>query len=301
MKKTMKHLGAFALIMTLALGLIGCGSSQEDVKTIRIGHKNFTEQRIVGQLYAVMVENHSDYETKVTEFGGSQLVLEALKSDEIDLYGDYTGTLYATVLKESGETDTEKVYTMVKDHMQADPYKFEVLGSLGFNNTYTLSVPQEIAEQYNLETISDLAAIGPELRLGGFNEFMERPDGLPGVKEVYGVSFKSEKSLDAGIRYTAIENGDTDVIDAFSTDGKILQYDLKVLKDDKNFFPPYYIVTLLGGNVSTEIPEVTAAINMLEGQISDEEMQQMNFLVDEKGMPERKVAEDFLKEKGLIE
>lgn len=300
MGKTIKKLLIGVLMLTMIASVVGCANNDEEV-TIRIGHKNFTEQRILGHIYAKMIENYTDYGTKVTEFGGSQLVLKALESDEIDLYGDYTGTLYATVLKEEGETDPEVVNNLVKEHMESEPYNFKILNPIGFNNTYTLSVRQETAEEYNLNTISDLAEIGPELKLGGFNEFMERPDGLPGLKEVYGVSFADEVALDAGIRYTAIESGETDVIDAFSTDGKILQYDLKVLEDDKNFFPPYYVITLFNGGTAETYPEAVEAIEKLDGQISDEEMQLMNFKVDEEGLPEEKVAEDFLKEKGLIE
>ncbi len=300
MKKTFKNLFIIVLMLTLLVSVTACGNGN-DQTTIRIGHKNFTEQRILGHLYATMIENNTDYDTDVTEFGGSQLVLKALESDEIDLYGDYTGTLYATVLKEEGETDPEIVNNLIKEHMESDPYNFKILNPIGFNNTYTLSVKQETAEKYNLNTISDLAEIGPVLKLGGFNEFMERPDGLPGLKEVYGVAFADELSLDAGIRYTAIESDETDVIDAFSTDGKILQYNLKVLEDDKNFFPPYYVITLFNGGTAEKYPEAVQAIEKLDGQISDEEMQLMNFRVDEEELPEQKVAEDFLREKGLID
>ena len=299
MNKTKKILFFGLITMVLFLILVACGPKSAEV--IRIGHKNYTEQRIIGQLYAVMIENHSDYNTKVTEVGSSQLVLEALKSEEIDMYGDYTGTLDATVLKEAGETDPQKVYEQVKAFMESDKYGFKVMNPLGFNNTYTLSIKKEIADKYGLKTISDLAELGPKLRLGAVMEFLERPDGLPGVKEMYGIEFKREIALDAGIRYTAIENNDVEVIDAFSTDGKILQYDLTVLEDDKHFFPPYYIITMFKNSSFEKFPEAVEAIKKLEGQISDEEMQLMNFQVDQEGLPEKKVAEDFLLKKGLIE
>lgn len=297
---TTKKIILFICAMIMVVGLVGCQSKTEETKEIHIGHKNYTEQRIVGQLYAVMIENNTDYATKVTEFGGTQLVLEALKNDEVDFYGEYTGTLYATVLNAAGETNPEKVYDEVKSHMETE-YAFSISNPIGFNNTYTLSVPQEVAAKYNLEKISDLTDVASELRLGAAMEFLERADGLPGVKEVYGIDFKSETGLDPGIRYTAVENGDVDIIDAFSTDGKILQYNLKVLKDDKEFFPPYYMVTMLNGEFAKAYPDVAEVLKKLEGQISDDEMQKMNFLVDKEGLPEKKVAEDFLREKGLIE
>lgn len=294
MKKILKVVTSLSALFVLA----ACGDSSEE--TIQIGHKNFTEQRVLGQLYATMIEHHTDYDMEVTEFGGTSLVFEALNSDEIDLYGSYTGTLYATILKQAGETNPETVYDIVKDGMEAE-YGIAMSESLGFNNTYTFSVPEEIAKQYHLETFSDLAEVSNELRLGVDLEFLEREDGLPGATKVYEFDFADAKSLDPGIRYTALENGDVDVINAYSTDGKILEYNLTVLEDDKQFFPPYYGVTIYKDNFLEEYPEASDAVSMLDGQISDEEMQQMNYLVDEEGQPEQKVAEDFLREKGLID
>ncbi len=132
-------------------------------------------------------------------------------------------------------------------------------------------------------------------------EFLERQDGMVGLKEVYGITFKDEIGLDPGIRYTALENGDVDLIDAFSTDGKIKEYDLVILEDDKQFFPPYYVMSILNDEAFENYPKVVEALRLLEGQISEKEMQEMNYLIDEKGLPERKVAEDFLREKGLID
>lgn len=124
---------------------------------------------------------------------------------------------------------------------------------------------------------------------------------MVGLKRVYGITFKEEVGLDPGIRYTAIENGNVDLIDAFSTDGKIKEYDLVILEDDKQFFPPYYVMSILNDEAFENYPDAVEALRMLEGQISEDEMQEMNYLIDEEGLPERKVAEDFLRNKGLIE
>jgi osmoprotectant transport system substrate-binding protein len=287
-------------MITAMLALTACGGQGEEKSTLRIGHKNFTEQRILGQMFAAVIEAKTDYDTEVTEFGGTQLVFEAITNNEVDIYGDYTGTLYTAMLEMAGETDPDKVKEIVQEKIEAD-YPLHLLEPLGFNNTYTLSVNKDIAAKYNLKTMSDLQEFGPELTLGATMEFLERPDGMPGVKDLYGIEFKEEVGLDPGIRYTAIENGDVDLIDAFSTDGKIKEYELVILEDDKQFFPPYYVMSIVNDDAFTNYPEAVEALRLLEGIVTEDAMQQMNYLVDEEGMPERKVAEDFLKEAGIIE
>ncbi len=299
MKKFMKWFLTLTMVLSLVM-LTACATSSDDEVTLRIGHKNFTEQRILGQMFAAVIEAKTDYKTDVKEFGGTQLLFEAITNNEIDLYGDYTGTLYTAMLGMSGETDPDKVQEIVTEKIEAD-YPLHLLEPLGFNNTYTLSVDKDIASQYNLKTMSDLKEAGPELTLGATMEFLERPDGMPGVKDLYGIEFKEEVGLDPGIRYTAIESGEVDLIDAFSTDGKIKEYDLVILEDDKQFFPPYYVMSILNDEAFEKYPEAVEALRLLEGTITEDAMQQMNFLVDEEGLPERKVAEDFLKEAGIIE
>lgn len=299
----MKKITKLLIIVTLILSvtaLAACSSGADQKATIRIGHKNFTEQRILGQIFAAVIEDKTDYATDIKEFGGTQLLFEAITNNEIDVYGDYTGTLYTVMLKQEGENNPDKVKEIVQREIEA-AYPLHLLEPLGFNNTYTLSVDKAVAEKYNLKTLSDLEEFGPELRLGATMEFLERPDGMPGVKELYGITFKEEVGLDPGIRYTAIQNGDVDLIDAFSTDGKIKEYELVILEDDKQFFPPYYVMSLIHDDAYENYPEAVKALKSLENQISEEEMQEMNYLVDEEGMPERKVAEDFLKSKGIID
>jgi len=295
----MKKLIIFSIVMILALGaLTGCGESE---KVIKIGHKNYTEQRILGQLFAKIIEEKTDFETDVTEFGSTSIVFGALQEGEVDLYPEYTGTAYAAQLNESGLNNPQEVYDYVKEAFEEE-YNLYWLNELGFNNTYTFSVRPEIAEEYELETISDLTEVSDELVLGAVMEFIEREDGLPGVKEYYGgFEFEDVTALDPGLRYNAVEEGDVDVIDAFSTDGKILVYNLKVLEDDKQFFPPYYAAPVVTEEIYTEYPGVVEALNSLDSSITDEDMQELNYKVGEEGMNPADVAEEFLREKGLIE
>ncbi|WP_372712491.1 glycine betaine ABC transporter substrate-binding protein [Ilyobacter sp.] len=289
------------LLVAAIVVFAACGKKETGGETIIVGHKNFTEQRVLGQMFAVMIEKHTDYKADVKELGGTQLAFEAVKSGDIALYPHYTGTGYAIILKQNGLKDPDAIYDFVKNAYTEKEYDLEYLSPLGFNNTYTLAVRPETAEKYNLKTFSDLAKSSDQLVIGATMEFLEREDGMLGLKKVYaGMDFKEEKGLDGGLRYTAIKDAKTDVADAFSTDGKLLEYNLVILEDDKNFFLPYYAAPVINGEFSRTHPEVKTVLEKLSGQITETEMQNMNYRADEQGIPARVVAEEFLKEKGLI-
>lgn len=288
------------LLVATIVVFAACGKKEAEVETIVIGHKNYTEARVLGQLFASMIENNTDFKTDVRELGGTQIAYEAVKTGDISLYPEYTGTVYGALLGESGMKDPDEVYNYVKTKLKENN-NLDFLNPLGYNNTYTLAVRPETAEKYNLKSFSDIAENADELVIGATMEFLEREDGMLGLKKTYpGMEFKDEKALDGGLRYTAIKDGKTDVADAFSTDGKLITYNLVILEDDKNFFPPYYVAPLLNGEFAASHPEVVAALEKLAGQINEDEMQQLNYRADEEGLPARVVADEFLKEKGLI-
>lgn len=295
---TLKRTLSIILIISLAtLVFAGC---KKDETIIKIGHKNYSEQRILGQIMSVLIESELGYKTTVTEFGGTSLVFEALKSGDMDMYAEYTGTAYGAILGESTLKDPKEVYDYVKE-VYANEYNINWLDPLGFNNTYTFAVVPEIAEKYQLKNFSDLSKVANELRFVSTTEFLVREDGLPGVQQVYGgFEFKEERSMDPGLRYAAIKEGQADVMDAFSTDGKLIEYDLVVLEDDLSFFPPYYVAPVLNGDFAKNHADVATLLNKLSGVVNESEMQQLNYQVDEKGINEREVAETFLREKGLI-
>ncbi len=298
MKHLLKKSICFILVSSL-LGIVltGCGAKNT---TVKITHKNFTEQRILGQMFAVMIENNSEYKTEVKELGGTNICLEAIKSGNMDLYPDYTGTAYTAILQQDTLNDPQEIYEYVKSTYKKQ-FDIEWLDPLGFNNTYTFAVRPEVAEKYNLKTFSDLSKVASELRFIVTAEFLERADGLPGVQSTYGgFEFKQVNAMDPGLRYTAIKENAGDVMDAFSTDGKIIEYGLVILEDDKKFFPPYYVAPLVNGKFASKHPEIVDILNQLANQIDEEAMQKMNFQVDEQGMSERDIAEAFLKSKGFI-
>jgi osmoprotectant transport system permease protein len=194
----------------------------------------------------------------------------------------------------------EAVYNTVKKDFK-EQYNIDVLKQMGFNNTYVVAVKEETAKKYNLKSISDLKGVASKLTAGTTFEFLNREDGLLGLMKHYGFQFKDTVGLDGASRYLALTNNETDVIDAFSTDGLLKKFDLVTLEDDKNFFPPYYAIPLVRDEVVEEYPEIVPIIEELGSKLTDEIMMELNYKVDELQMEPDVVARDFLVENGFID
>ncbi len=297
----MKKRIVMIVFLAVALVLSGCsGGTDADAKVIKVGTKNYTEARILGQIFAQLIEANTDYTTELTEFGGTSIVFEALKAREVDVYPEYTGTAYGAILAQNELKDPQAVYDyVVKEYKEQ--FDVEWLPDLGYNNTYTFSIRREVAEQYNIKTVSEMIEVADELRFTATVEFLAREDGLPGIKKHYkDFKFKEELGIDPGLRYETIKSGQTDIIDAFSTDGKILEYDLVIMEDDKNFFPPYYVAPIMNGESYLEYPEVVAELQKLDQIMDEAAMQQLNYNVDVEKTPIEDVAHEFLVNAGLI-
>jgi osmoprotectant transport system substrate-binding protein len=191
------------------------------------------------------------------------------------------------------------VYEIVKKEFE-DRWNLIWLEPWGFNNTYTLAVKEEFAKENDIQTFSDLGKLADKLVFGCTMEFAERSDGYPGFKRAYGYSFKEVKAMDPGLMYSAIDNDLVQVISAFATDGLLVAHKLKILKDDKNFFPPYFAAPLVNGEVLKRYPQIGDVLNRLANSITDEDMQQLNYMVDGEGRDAAEVARSFLKERGYI-
>ncbi|EKN65760.1 substrate-binding region of ABC-type glycine betaine transport system [Neobacillus bataviensis LMG 21833] len=300
-KKTKRWMIALAsLIIVIAGGFKVYSIASAEDKVI-IGSKNFSESMILGNMLADLIENKTDLQVeRKLNLGGTQVAFSAVNSGDIDLYVEYTGTGLVNILKQPPESDPDKVYTYVQKEFK-QKYGLEMLKPIGFNNTYALAVRQDTAKEYGLETISDLAKVSGNLIMGPTIEFPNREDGLIGLSKTYNLEFKDVKAVDGGLRYTALDNHKSDVIDAFSTDGLLEAFHLKVLKDDQNFFPPYYAVPLIKVETLKEHPELKKAINSLAGKLTDEKMRQLNYKVDSLKQSPAKVAKDFLEKEGLLD
>lgn len=300
----MKHLARPLLIASVLCAwlLAGCaqsaGNTGDSAGRITIGSKNFTENIILAHMMAILIEENTDLVvTRKVNLGGSNVAWQALLNNEIQLYPEYTGTIVANYYQEETGT-SEETLRKARELVQQDQLKF--LEPWGFNNTYTLALPAEKAAEWGIKTYSDLAKVSQQLVIGSEFEFLDRPDGLPGLKETYNMQFAEEKGMDAGLRYRSIEAGEVDVINAFATDGMLKVYNLSILEDDKSFFPPYDMAPLIRQEIVEQFPVVEDLLNQLAGKISDETMQELNALVDSQGVKEETVARNFLKEQGLI-
>jgi osmoprotectant transport system permease protein len=304
-----KKRGSMRLVIGLVLSgalilvaLIPAGIGKKIEKQITIGSKEFTEQIILGEILAQLVESRTDVSVaRKFGLGGTMVCFNALKNGEIDLYPEYTGTGLTAILKREVVTDPDEVYRIVSDEFER-MYDLIWLQPFGFNNTYALAMRSDQARQLNLTNISDLSGRELDLTPGFTQEFLERPDGYPGLSKRYDLRFAREpRGMDPGLMYVALKEGDVDIICAFATDGRIPAFNLQVLKDDKHYFPPYYAAPLVRKEALARVPELGSVLNELSGLIDDRKMAAMNYQVDEEGKSPEDVASDFLSNAGLTE
>ena len=270
---------------------------------ITIGSKIFSESIILGEMLSILLEeNHSLPVEKKLALGGTQVAFSALESGGIDVYPEYTGTGHVVILKKKErETNPEKVYQIVRDEFEK---KWGIIWSapLGFNNTYAVAVRASDPQFRDIKTISQLKGKLRNVKYAAAYEFMAREDGHDQMVKSYGLNFSPENviSMEAGLMYSAVKEEQVDMIVSYSTDGRIGAYDLRLLEDDNNFFPPYHAAFITRGNTLKKYPKLELAIQALEGQINELEMTKMNDLVDRLNESPHTVAKNFLITKGLI-
>jgi len=297
-QKSILGIVAIALIGTIGFTTFSQGSGGK--KTITIASKDFTEQEILSNMIADLIESKTDITVdRKLSLGGTQICFAALKAKEIDLYVDYSGTCYGDTLKYTPISDVEEVYNTVKKDYK-EQFDIDVLQQMNFNNTYAVGVTKETAQKYNLKSISDLAKVANQLTAGTSLEFLNREDGVVGLKKKYNFTFKNEIGIDGSAKYSALMNKETDVVDAFSTDGLVKKFDITILKDDKKFFPPYYAVPLLRSETAQKYPEIVPIIEQVGELLTEDVMIGLNYKVDEEKRTPQDVATEFLKEKNLI-
>lgn len=296
--KIIISLAALGIVLLVSMNLFGQDDS--DSRRIRIGTKDYTEQHILGHMFADLIEAKTDIKVeRKINLGGTQVCFNALRNHDIDLYFDYSGTAYGDTLGYPPNPDMESVYQTVKEDFK-EKYDIDVLKQMGFNNTYVLAVREDTAEKYSLKTISDLTRVGDQLKVGTTLEFLNRMDGLPGLTEKYNLSFQDTTGLDGSARYQALMNDNTQVVDAFATDGLLKKFQLVTLEDDKKFFPPYYAIPLINSEIADSCPEIIPVIEELGDYLTDPVMAELNYKVDELQMEPKDVAHEFLEEHGFV-
>jgi osmoprotectant transport system substrate-binding protein len=213
------------------------------------------------------------------------------------MYVEYTGTALVAILKEPPSSDHAAVFNTVKD-LYSRRFNLEVLPSLGFDNTFAMVMRGSDARRLRLKTLSDAAAVAPQLRLGVGYEFIERPDGYKGLVSKYGLKFaEAPRVMDLGLLYRALQNNQVDMVAGSNTDGLIAALDLVVLEDDRHYFPPYDAVPIVRRDTLDRHPEVGKALRSLSGRISAEDMRRMNYAVDGEKKDAAVVVREFLAQK----
>lgn len=291
----------FIFVVLLTMLLAACSSGQAQKGDVQIGSKEFTEQYILGNLYQILL-NDAGYNASYNSVGGSSEAHQALINGDIDVYPEYTGTALLTHLgmEYSSDMSRSDVYNTVNQAYQ-EQFNLTLGEPTEFNNTYCLTMPQALSQETGITTVSELANNADGLVFGTTQEFTERPDGLPGLRETYGpFNFDDVAALDPGLLYAGLEQGDIDVTTCFGTDGQIAAYNLVVLDDDQNFWPPYPAAPVFRQDFVQENPEVVEILNQLAPLLDGETMSALNWEVAGNGREADEVAREFLIENGLI-
>jgi len=289
--------GAFAAFAICAL-MAGCSPPRPDHPVI--GAKNFTEQVVLGELLAQEIEARSNLKVDRRFYlAGSYICQQALVSGHIDAYVEYTGTALTAILKQPVDRDPPRVLDTVRRLYEAK-YGVSVSEPLGFENTFAMVIRGEDARRLGLETLSQAARYAPQWRLGVGYEFEQRPDGLPGLSAAYGLRFAdSPRTMDLGLLYRALNARQVDMIAANSTDGPIQAFGMRVLEDDRHYFPPYQAVPLVRDEALERWPQMRAAIGALAGKVSGDDMRAMNEAIDGQHRDVAEVVMEFRRRKQL--
>lgn len=295
-----------SLIVTI-LVILTAGSFLPQIKNksfnqpLIIAGKLGTEPNILIQMYKLLIENQTDIKVELKEnLGKTAFLYQALKSGAIDLYPEFTGTITKTLLKNppKSSNNARLVYEQAKLGIKRED-DLVYLRPMAYQNTYALAVKQDFATKYHLQTISDLQKVS-SFAIAGFTlEFSQRADGNKGLQSKYQLNLKV-KTMEPALRYKALERGDIQIIDVYSTDSEIRRYHLKVLQDNRQLFPPYQGAPLMRAETLKKYPDLKPVLNQLAGKITTKQMQELNYQVDVLKKSPRQVAQKFLSEQGLL-
>ncbi|KQU60922.1 glycine/betaine ABC transporter substrate-binding protein [Bacillus sp. Leaf406] len=293
-----------AIMITLALILSSCSSIGVGEKRISVGGKNFTEQYLLSEMTAFLLEEEG-FKVKQMNNLGSTVVRKALENNQVDLMWEYTGTALITYMKQDPIADSDKTFEKVKDLDAKNDIHWMNMSRV--NNTYALAMTKEKAEELDIHSISDLGEYinehPDELTIASDAEFANRKDGLPGVEEKYGFDFGAQniKQMDIGLTQRALDKGQVDVSVAFETDATIRAYGLVTLEDDKKFFPPYRAAVSVNKEVLKKYPEIEEITGRLAEKLDSEIMRELNYKVDIEGNSVSVVAYEWLVDNGMID
>ncbi|MDT6979733.1 osmoprotectant ABC transporter substrate-binding protein [Levilactobacillus zymae] len=306
MQKRLRQWLAGLLVVILLLPLGGCalpGLGGSGKNTVRIASQNTTEQQIMAYVIQGMIEHYTNLNTSIiNNLGSGNVSFNALKNGNADISSiRFYGTDLTTILNEKFERDPQKVITTVTKDFQ-NRYQMTYFKSYGFADTYAWMVKPAYAKKYHLKTVSDLKKLAPKMTVGIDQIWQNRQgDGYPAFQKDYGYSFGTVKPMQTGLLYDALAADKMDAILGYSTDGRVASYHLKLLKDDRNFFPPYNASAVTTNQILKQHPELRGVLNRLVGKISLKTMQTLNYQVDDELEEPQTVAKQFLKDHHYFE
>ncbi len=287
----------FALIASLIGGW--AASMQQKENTIHVASKSYTEQLVLGEVVSQYLDDSTDLNIELTSgiSGGTSTIQPALEKGDYDMYVEYTGTAWNSVLFKDGVYQ-ETMFDTMQSAYHEKGLTWDV--PLGYNNTYGIAVRSDIAQKYDLKTYSDLVAIAPQITIGAEGDFYERQDGFYALCDAYGFNFKKTVDLDTGLKYKALAAGEVDALIIYTTDGQLSSSDVVILEDDQIFFPSYQAYVVSREDVLADHPELATALEKLKGVLNEQTMSTLNNRVDSGGEDPHQVAHDFLVDSGLI-
>jgi osmoprotectant transport system substrate-binding protein len=283
---------------SVALLAVGCRTASGD---LAVGCKNFTEQLILGEIFAQLLEHYCRVPVQRRFYlAGTYICQQAIMAGRIGVYPEYTGTALAAVLKQRASGDPAQVYEDVKREYR-QRFDLDVMRPLGFNNSFAMVMRGEDARKMGLTKLSELASHASGMRLGVGYEFLERADGYKGLVRAYDLKFEeTPRVMDLGLLYRALQNRSVDIVAGSNTDGLIAALGLVVLEDDRHYFPPYDAVPIVRPELLHEFAAAHSAFDGLAGRISAQAMRQMNYAVDGEKKDAAAVARNFLRDRGLV-
>lgn len=295
-----KYMSILVIIIVLCVASLTVYGEVKEENTIHIATKPFTEQYILGNMMQELIEHDTSLDVDLTTgvSGGSTNIQLGMLKGDFDLYAEYTGTAWMELLKNGGTYD-ESMFPELQSQYNSK-YNMTWMQMYGFQDTYGIAVSQEVADKYNLKTYSDLSKVSSELSFGAEPEFYQREDGYPALIKEYNYNFKETKNLDNGLKYDAIKNQKVDVLIVYVTDGRLENSNCVLLEDDKHFFPSYQCGGVVRNEVLQKHPEVKTTLDKLKGQISEEDMREMNYQVEVEKKDPKDVAHNFLVKKRLV-
>lgn len=299
-KKRKLFTSFITICLVVCILFISTALNMDKKADIIVGSKDYTEQIILNCMVADVIEGNTNLSVeRKMALGGSQICFTALTNGDIDLYAEYSGTMFTNLLRHDPIADKQKVYNIIAEELERD-YEIKALKMMNYNNTFTLAVRPDTVEKYSLKTLSDLSNVSGQLILGAELEFFDRKDGLAGLHECYGMEFGEELGVVGSNRYTALANGSCDVINAYSTDGLLKKFGLICMEDDKQFFVPYFATPMIRIDTMENHPQIVPYIEALGDSLSEEIMIDLNYQVDVLKMKPEEVARKYVLVNNLV-